>query len=141
MAQNIQVFVRVRYISIISYINFIFLTQRETLLIFDRPMSEGEQEQGLPPAVLVPAGSTQRIEVGDRCFIFDRVFGSQSTHLDVYSEVAAPLVAEVLAGYCCTVFAYGQTGSGKTHTMEGSRPDAQHALWNLVSVQYTCFKN
>lgn len=29
------------------------------------------------------------------------------------------MVAEVLAGYNCTVFAYGQTGSGKTFTMMG----------------------
>lgn len=33
----------------------------------------------------------------------------------------APLIAEVLLGYNCTVFAYGQTGTGKTYTMEGDR--------------------
>lgn len=37
----------------------------------------------------------------------------------MYKEVISPLIAEVLAGYNCTVFAYGQTGTGKTHTMVG----------------------
>lgn len=37
----------------------------------------------------------------------------------IYNTVVKPMVAEVLAGYNCTVFAYGQTGSGKTFTMMG----------------------
>lgn len=28
-------------------------------------------------------------------------------------------MAEVIAGYNCTVLAYGQTGTGKTYTMAG----------------------
>jgi len=95
-------------------------------------MSQVEEREGLPPAVLIPDGSTQQIEVGDRCYIFDQIFGTRARQVDVFQAVTAPLVAEVLAGYSCTVFAYGQTGSGKTFTMEGNRPEAQGALWNEV---------
>jgi len=56
---------------------------------------------------------------GKRKFTFDHVFGPESTQTDVYDSVVAPVVAEVLEGFNCTVFAYGQTGTGKTHTMEG----------------------
>ncbi|XP_049887934.1 kinesin-like protein Klp61F [Pectinophora gossypiella] len=52
-------------------------------------------------------------------FTFDRAFGPNVQQVEVYKEVVSPLIAEVLAGYNCTVFAYGQTGTGKTHTMVG----------------------
>lgn len=48
--------------------------------------------------------------------------------MDVYKEVVSPLIAEVLAGYNCTVFAYGQTGTGKTHTMVGES-SAEGSSW------------
>lgn len=48
-----------------------------------------------------------------------QVFGPNSKQIDVYDEVVAPAIAEVLEGYSWTVFAYGQTGTGKTYTMEG----------------------
>lgn len=41
---------------------------------------------------------------------FDRVYGPESTQIDIYTDVVAPLIREVLNGYNCTVFAYGQTG-------------------------------
>lgn len=62
-------------------------------------------------------------------FTFDRVFGPESTQLDVYNAVIRPLLKEVLAGYSCTVFAYGQTGTGKTYTMEGSRVENPGLHW------------
>jgi len=40
--------------------------------------------------------------------------------LDVYNEVARPIVDKVFDGFNGTIFAYGQTGTGKTFTMEGS---------------------
>ncbi|KAG8041438.1 hypothetical protein G9C98_002731 [Cotesia typhae] len=65
-------------------------------------------------------------------FTFDRVFGPKSKQLDVYTAVVNPFVAEVLAGYNCTVFAYGQTGTGKTYTMEGAGSDPA-ASWQTNS--------
>ncbi|XP_062499722.1 kinesin-like protein KIF11 [Corticium candelabrum] len=56
-----------------------------------------------------------------KTFTFDKVFGPDSTQLEVYRTVVEPIVDEVLQGYSCTVFAYGQTGTGKTYTMEGER--------------------
>lgn len=40
--------------------------------------------------------------------------------MDVYNEVARPIVDKVFDGFNGTIFAYGQTGTGKTFTMEGS---------------------
>lgn len=50
---------------------------------------------------------------GNNKFNFDRVFGMESTQVEVFQESAAPLIADVLAGYNATIFAYGQTGTGK----------------------------
>ena len=58
-------------------------------------------------------------EEGFNAFAFDRVFGMTSTQVQVFEEVAVPLVNDVLDGYNATIFAYGQTGTGKSHTMEG----------------------
>lgn len=46
-------------------------------------------------------------------FNFDSIFGSESTQVQVFQDTAAPLIADVLAGYNATIFAYGQTGTGK----------------------------
>ncbi len=53
-------------------------------------------------------------------FVFDYVFGSDSTQTDVYEKVGKETIADVMDGYNGTVLAYGQTGSGKTFTMFGS---------------------
>ncbi|KAH7727976.1 Kinesin motor domain containing protein [Aphelenchoides avenae] len=60
---------------------------------------------------------------------FDKIYGPESTQSDLYKDVVAPLINEVLAGYNCTVFAYGQTGSGKTFTMEGRHDDSGKYSW------------
>ncbi|CAG9463621.1 unnamed protein product [Pedinophyceae sp. YPF-701] len=59
-------------------------------------------------------------------FTFDYIYDWTSQQLDIYNEVARPLVNSVLDGYNGTIFAYGQTGTGKTHTMEGKGADAAH---------------
>lgn len=46
-------------------------------------------------------------------FNFDRIFGPESTQVEVFEETAVPLVQDVLDGYNATIFAYGQTGTGK----------------------------
>ena len=52
-------------------------------------------------------------------FTFDSVFGPLSTQQQVFTNVALPLIDDILLGYNGTIFAYGQTSSGKTHTMLG----------------------
>eukprot|EP00898_Chlorokybus_atmophyticus_P005281 jgi/Chlat1/5754/Chrsp38S05577 len=51
-------------------------------------------------------------------FTFDRIFGPDSTQMQVFTDTQ-PLVRSVLDGYNVCIFAYGQTGSGKTYTMSG----------------------
>lgn len=53
-----------------------------------------------------------------KSFTFDRVYGPQTTQMDIYQELA-PLMRSVLDGYSVCIFAYGQTSSGKTYTMSG----------------------
>ncbi len=52
-------------------------------------------------------------------FTFDRVFGEQSTQVQVFNHVGRTVVDGALQGFNGSIFAYGQTGSGKTHTMLG----------------------
>lgn len=47
-------------------------------------------------------------------FQFDRVFGPDSTQLEVFDYTATPLIIDVLSGYNATIFAYGQTGNKKS---------------------------
>uniref|UniRef100_A0A8B9KPD7 Kinesin family member 18A n=1 Tax=Astyanax mexicanus TaxID=7994 RepID=A0A8B9KPD7_ASTMX len=56
----------------------------------------------------------------DLKFVFDRVFGEDSSQVEVFENTTKGVVDGVLNGYNCTVFAYGATGAGKTHTMLGS---------------------
>jgi len=58
----------------------------------------------------------------ERQYVFDVVFGPDSTQEEVYNETTKHLVENVLNGYNATVFAYGATGGGKTYTMVGT-PD------------------
>lgn len=48
---------------------------------------------------------------------YDWVFEETDDHIDVYSNMCAPLIENIFEGFNATFFAYGQTGSGKTHTM------------------------
>ncbi|XP_023715560.1 kinesin-like protein KIF19 isoform X3 [Cryptotermes secundus] len=57
---------------------------------------------------------------GERRYVYDAVFGEDSTQDMVYEATSRGLVLGVLMGYNATVFAYGATGSGKTHTMVGN---------------------
>ncbi|XP_077084784.1 kinesin-like protein KIF18A [Siphateles boraxobius] len=56
----------------------------------------------------------------DLKFVFDSVFGEDSSQLEVFENTTKAIVDGVLNGYNCTVFAYGATGAGKTHTMLGT---------------------
>ncbi|XP_067256888.1 kinesin-like protein KIF18A isoform X1 [Chanodichthys erythropterus] len=56
----------------------------------------------------------------DLKFVFDSVFGEDSSQVEVFENTTKAIVDGVLNGYNCTVFAYGATGAGKTHTMLGT---------------------
>ncbi|XP_055683426.1 kinesin-like protein Klp61F [Lutzomyia longipalpis] len=108
--QNIQVYLRVRPLSI--------------------------REQSLRTIEIVDVPSARDIQIRQsydakitKKFTFDRVFGADSKQKDVYSNVVAPFIGEVLSGYNCTVFAYGQTGTGKTFTMVGDDSTELRTSW------------
>lgn len=55
----------------------------------------------------------------ERRFNFERVYNPDSKTDQLYKDVAAPVVHNVMEGINGTIFAYGQTASGKTHTILG----------------------
>lgn len=59
----------------------------------------------------------------DLKFVFDHVFGENSTQMDIFENTTKGVIEGVMNGFNCTVFAYGATGAGKTHTMLGSQND------------------
>ncbi|KAI0244453.1 Kinesin- motor protein, partial [Massospora cicadina] len=65
-----------------------------------------------------------KVILGDKkepaAFQFDHVFGPSARQAALFDGVVAPMVAEVIKGFNCTIFAYGQTGTGKTFTIEGN---------------------
>ncbi|XP_074498855.1 kinesin heavy chain [Sebastes fasciatus] len=63
--------------------------------------------------------------LGGKSYVFDQVFPTNTTQIQVYNTCAKQIVKDVLGGYNGTIFAYGQTSSGKTHTMEGNLHDPQ----------------
>ncbi|KAH8925246.1 kinesin-domain-containing protein, partial [Atractiella rhizophila] len=69
---------------------------------------------------------------------FDHVFGPESEQIEVYENVAKPLLKEVMMGYNATIFCYGQTGTGKTTVPPdaGLIPRTLHDLFdNLESIR------
>ncbi|CAG9864986.1 unnamed protein product [Phyllotreta striolata] len=59
----------------------------------------------------------------ERQYLYDVVFGEDSTQEEVYKVTTKTLITDILNGYNGTVFAYGATGAGKTHTMVGTRSE------------------
>ncbi|XP_072321500.1 kinesin-like protein KIF18A [Eucyclogobius newberryi] len=57
----------------------------------------------------------------DLKFVFDHVFGENSTQVDIFDNTTKAIIDGVMNGFNCSVFAYGATGAGKTHTMLGSQ--------------------
>ncbi|KRT78481.1 Kinesin [Oryctes borbonicus] len=58
-----------------------------------------------------------------KSFKFDYIFPEDCTQVDLYKQIAYPIVEKVFRGYNGTIFAYGQTGTGKTYTMIGKQND------------------
>lgn len=61
-------------------------------------------------------GPDRCIDIGERKFYFDQVFGPETNNELVYMRSARSLVEAAFKGYNCTIFLYGQTGTGKTYT-------------------------
>lgn len=72
----------------------------------------------LPPTASLRY-SDREISLENKTTGFDRVFSSEATQYEIFSEMEL-FVENVIDGYKLCIFAYGQTGSGKTHTMEGN---------------------
>lgn len=79
-----------------------------------RPTNQREVKEG---GITCVKHSDMNIEVNNdgqvNAFNFDRIFGPESTQVEVFYDTAMPLVRDVLSGYNATIFAYGQTGTGK----------------------------
>jgi hypothetical protein len=101
-------------------------SQRENVRVVCRIRPTNQKEINSGGTTCVKFNDTT-IEVGvddgSHTFAFDRIFGMESTQIEVFEYTAVPLVTDVLSGYNATIFAYGQTGTGKTHTMEGNIHD------------------
>lgn len=61
---------------------------------------------------------------GKKIFIFDRVFGEDTTQQSVWDYLHES-VDSFLQGYNVSILAYGQSGSGKSYTMGTSGPGEQ----------------
>lgn len=65
-------------------------------------------------------------------FIFDRVFGQNTSQEAVFKSIGVECTESCLLGYNTTIFAYGQTGSGKTFTMQGATDRASADAIGLI---------
>ncbi|XP_025266551.1 kinesin-like protein KIF19 [Camponotus floridanus] len=70
--------------------------------------------------VLEDQDSDKQKRAAPRQYLYDIIFGENSTQEEVYEATTKNLAQDVLNGYNATVFAYGATGSGKTYTMVGT---------------------
>ncbi|KAJ1829416.1 tubulin-dependent ATPase kip3 [Coemansia sp. RSA 2599] len=85
------------------------------VLVFDPPDDDDDGRRATVGA------SNKRYK--DIRFVFDRVYGEDSTQKDVYEGTTRGLLDSVMNGYNATVFAYGATGCGKTYTISGCPED------------------
>ncbi len=90
-----------------------------------RPLTPKETSEG-GKEVVGTNTFNRTVELSKRKFTYDSIFPSTIQNVDLYHNVAPPLLNAFLNGFNATVIAYGQTGSGKTYTM-GS--EAHTANW------------
>ncbi|XP_056463341.1 kinesin-like protein KIF18A isoform X1 [Gadus chalcogrammus] len=76
-----------------------------------------------------------RVVNKDLKFVFDNVFGEDSTQEEIFENTTKGVLDGFMIGFNCTVFAYGATGAGKTHTMLGS-PDEPGVMYRTMKELY-----
>jgi kinesin family protein C1 len=81
---------------------------------------DGGIEGNLPVQYLKGSNEIKiQVKEKEHSFQFERIFGGDSTQVDLFTEVQE-IVQSAIDGYEVCLFSYGQTGSGKSHTMMGS---------------------
>lgn len=117
---------------------------RITVVVRKRPLSSGEQHDGLYDILLTDEENDQHLTllepkqkvdltryIDKHRFVFDLVLDEHTTNREVYEKVCKPLMDTVFEKGCATCFAYGQTGSGKTYTMLGK--DRQDGIYLMAA--------
>ena len=84
-----------------------------------------EPQQSSGTILLRPPAHGPEAKRPTRRFLFDRVFGPESTQAEVYRGTAASAAFDVLQGINSVVLAYGMTGAGKTYTTFGPSIDSE----------------
>ncbi|CAH1104663.1 unnamed protein product [Psylliodes chrysocephalus] len=91
--------------------------QNVKVVVRIRPISRQEEDQNVKN--IVKCHTHREMFLKEKKYTFDRVFKPTASQIELYMNVVAPLIQDVVEGYNCTAFAYGQTGTGKTYTMTG----------------------
>ncbi|XP_056631662.1 kinesin-like protein KIF11-A isoform X1 [Diorhabda sublineata] len=94
-------------------------SQNVEVVVRIRPLSKQEEEQKVKS--IVTSHTHRELILKDKKYSFERVFKPSATQIELYVNVIAPMILDVVDGYNCTAFAYGQTGTGKTFTMMGEK--------------------
>ncbi|XP_065167404.1 chromosome-associated kinesin KIF4-like [Atheta coriaria] len=110
-----------------------------------RPLVESEIKRGCKSALEVFQDQKQ-VQISDKAFTYNYVFGSEATQEEFYKQSVEKLVPNLFKGYNVTILAYGQTGSGKTHTMGtayngtgemGIIPRAVHDIFTFINDNFS----
>lgn len=88
-----------------------------------RPLSKAEAAKGSPWKLgpnSIALCNNSGAPISGQAYKFDKVFGSETSTLEIYETHTKDIIASAVRGFNGTVFAYGQTSSGKTYTMRGN---------------------
>ncbi|KAI8871057.1 kinesin-domain-containing protein [Ramicandelaber brevisporus] len=124
------------------------LTDKIRVCVRKRPLNSKERAKGESDIITVNGRRSLAVHepkvkldltkyVEEHQFMFDEVFDSYSSNMDVYMRTARPLVDYIFEGGNATCFAYGQTGSGKSwttlHPKDGLYALAANDLFEILS--------
>lgn len=101
-----------------------------------RPILKHESSKDIPNQLSsssIQVHSLEKcIEIEERRFYFDQVFGPNVNNEFVYMKSARQLVESAFKGFNCTIFLYGQTGTGKTYTHSSLTLNSFAHLFSLI---------